>query len=102
MPLTPAILLALATLNVTVAPDTDPLTAAWALAVHLGPDGSHPACATSVEETAARGLCLALARGAMERAESAAETVLDPEAAFESTLARLNTNRVLLSAGVRA
>lgn len=102
MSLTPAILLALATLNVTVARDASPLLAAWALALHLGPHGSHPVTRDSVEETAARGLCLALARGAMERAESAAETVLDPDAAFERTLARLGTNRVLVTAGVRA
>jgi len=82
----PAVDLALRTLGAAPQAGDDLVALGWRLGLHLGPDGSHPACVTSTEERFARGLALALCRDNAERAEVCAANVLDPERAMERGL----------------
>lgn len=78
----PIVDLALRTLGAAPEAGDDLPALGWRLALHLGPDGSHPACVTATEANFARGLCLALGRDDAKRAEACAANVNDPEGAM--------------------
>lgn len=82
-----AVLRALRELRVTVTDDADLTTLAWAAAVAV----AFERWDTTMELRAARGFCLALLAGDLDRAARCAVWIYAPGEAFRTAQAELNT-----------